>query len=540
MTGTTTTDEVHVETPAYVSALDKVVARADEGLELISSTETLEAALGKLSQLAAVYRASDVYNILKQRESALLAGALTRSLVEGALAEDWYASRPLAEAPRSATLAGERQNIADSVAVNGLSVPNLHRWNNPIADQRFATAPKGPGLPNVQASISKNAGTTLERTLLLPAPLMDVLGMCSHVNHAATWLTAGDDSREIGVSASPAFAAILAQSAGMAAASIRGFNHQGPVLDLIAAATASHEFDVLAPLGRPKLIENLRPKQPASGQQPWLEDEPTLAMDGLLKEIRDESLTVWRLVNDAPNPFAGPNPEINLTSALPYLAARDLLLLTIRSTFEGCSPLMAPTGARMLLEQGSELAWRFSDPSDSELLKRYQAHMDDATDRKKALESSLLTRTSSTEAVESLLFPRGRGNFAIDTRRMPNSQSAVIPSPQEHLSELSLGVAEPYWGLAYKLLTQAAHATPLGLLHAVARRDNATGEPALSHEMTALSLDTACTGAALVMRSLAPLIANQAGLPSPKDWLIELFDAVSKVHFKAQQIHFLG
>jgi len=536
-----TSDNQVNDTPAFLTALDAVVARADEGLELISSTDTMEEALQKLAQLAAVYRANDVYLIVNQQESALLAGALTRSLVEGALAENWYASRSAEETPRSTTLAAERQNIADAVANSGLTVPNLERWNNPIPDQRFASAPTGPSLPNVQTSISKNASTSIERTLLLPAPLVDVLGMCSHVNHTAAWLTAGDDSGQIGVTASTEFAAILAQSAGLSAASIRGFNHQGPALDLIAAATAAHDFDVVAPLGRPKVIEDCRPKQPKSVAQEWLAGEPIPALDDILHDLRNKGLVVWKLVKDAPNPDHGSNAGFNLVSALPYLSAQNLLLLTIRSTFEGCSPLMAPTGARMLLEQGSELSWRFSDPSDSELLKRYQSHMDDATDRKKALESSLRTRTSSVDAIERLLYPRGRGNFAIDNRRMPNSQPATIPSPQKHLSELDMGDAEPYWfELAYKLLTQAAHATPLGLLHAVARLDRETGQPTLSHEMTALSIDAACIGAALTFRCLAPLIAYQNDLDDTHEWLVELFDAVRDVHYTAQLLHFLG
>lgn len=533
-------EEEREKTPPYIIALDQVVTQADEGVELVRSTDSMEDGLRKLGHLAAVFRAYDVHNILKGGESALLAGALTRSLVEGALAERWYASRPSDELPRSATLAVERQNISDAVAAGDLSVPNLNRWNHPTADPLFGTASVGPALPNVQAGISKSVGTTIENTLLLPAPLMDVLGMCSHVNHAATWLTAGDDTRELGVVASPAFAAVLAQAAGLSAASIAGFNHQDSALDLIAAATASHDFDVIKPLGRAKRIEDLRPRRAATTARTWAEDEAPPGFDQLLEELQNEALAVWALVNEAPNPFAGPSQVVNLTSALPYLAARDLLWLTIRATYADCSPLMAPTGARMLLEQGSELAWRFSDPSDEELLKRYQAHMDDATDRKKALESSLRTRTSSADAIESLLYPRGRGDFAIDNRRMPDNQSAVIPKPTDHLSELSMGIPEEFWDLAYRLLTQAAHATPLGLLHAVARVDQATGKPVLSHEMTALSLDTACVGAALVMRSLAPLIANQAGLASPDSWLAELFRAVGTVHHTAMKIHFLG
>jgi hypothetical protein len=533
--------EEREEQVAYLHYLDAIVAALDEQVELVLPSDDLETALRKLQLLAAVYRADDVRNILNGRESALLAGALTRSLVEGALAEKWYASRPAEESPRSATLAVERQNIADAVAETDLCVPTLARWNNPLADQRFASAPTGPALPNIQAGISKQAGADIESTLLLPAPMVDLLGMCSHVNHVATWLTAGDDTKEFGVTASPEFAAVLAQAAGTSAASIGGINHQGPVLDLIAAATATHDFDLAASLGRPKRVENLRPRQaPESGSETWLAEENQAVMDAALDDLRDDALVVWNLINGAPSPFAGTTQGTNLVSALPYLAARDLLLLTIRSTYADCSPLMAPTAARMLLEQGSELSWRFSDPTDSELLKRYQAHMDYATDKKKAVENSLRTRTTSHDAIETLLYPRGRGSFAIDTRRMPDSESASVPGPLEHLSQLDLGDAEPFWPLAYKLLTQAAHATPLGLLHMAARTDTTTGKPFLSHEMTALSVHAACVGGALVMRTLAPLIAHQAGLPSPKGWLTELYRAVGKVHNKAPMIHFLG
>lgn len=526
-------------TPEYVTALTAILARAEDGLVLDSATDTLEESLQKLGHLASVYQLFDVRNIVEQRQSALLAGAITRSLVEGALAESWYESRPSEERPRSATLAAERQNIADAVKESGLTVPNLHRWNNPIPDKKFANAPTGPSLPNIQSSISKNASTSIEQALLLPAQIVDVLGMCAHVNHTATWLTAGDDSSEIGVTASPEFAAILAQSAGMSTASVHGFNHQPLIHNLIAAATASHDFNVVAPLGGPKIVEDLKPKQPKSDSQEWLENAPPLELDSLLEKLQDKALAVWKLVNEAPNPYSGPNLEVNLVSALPYLAARDLLLLTIRSTFADCSPLMAPTGARMLLEQGSELSWRFSDSDDEVLLRRYQSHMDYATDKKKALENSLRTRTSSFGAIERLLYPRGRGKFAIDNRRMPDSDRAMIPSPQDHLRALNLGEVEPYWDLAYKLLTQAAHATPLGLLHSVARLDPETQEMTLSHEMTALAIDAACTGAALTFRALAPLISNQAGLDDPHQWLVELFDAVGEVHSAAQRIHFL-
>lgn len=530
------------ELPDYVVALDRILVKADADLPLETANDDLESLLAKIGQLAGVFRGDDIYSLLRQGESAILAGGLGRSLVESAAAEHWYAARDKAERPRTATLALERQNIADSIGQSGLSVPNIARWNNPLADKRYADAVPGPALPNIQSALSSKAPSTVEGITALPAPIVDVLGMCSHVNYAATWLTAAPQPTELGVRPSPIFAAVLAQSSGLSLASLRGFNYQPVVLDLVATATAAHDFDVLPRLGRQKLVQQIAPSRPASLSASWLENEPPPLFDFLLEGLRDKAERVWHLVNQAPNPFGGSSNVANLTTALPYLTARGLLLLTLRSTYGDCSPLMAPTGARMLLEQGSELSWRSADPSDEELLARYVAVMDDATDRKKALEQKLLTRTSSTRAVEELLYPLGRNGFAVDRRRRSaNDVPNRPPSPKMHLNALALGVAEPNWGdLAYKLLTQAAHATPLGLLHSVARLDPSTGNPALSHEMTALSIDTACIGSALTFQSLAPLIALQAGLPSPREWLKELFEAVVDVHRDAQLIHFLG
>ena len=527
--------------PSFIAAFDSVLTRADQDIPVELDSDSLETMLSKYSQYASVLRADDVFSLLSSGDTALIAGSIGRSLVESAVAERWYLSRGHGELPRSATLALERENIVKQVHDQGLSVPNLERWNNPLPDARFAGAPVGPSLPNLQSGLSTKAPSSVEAITQLPAPMVDLLAMCTHVNHAASWLTVIPGEHQLGVTASTGFSALLAQSTGLSLAAVRGFPFESTVLDLVATSTAVHDFDLLAPLGKPKDIEASPGGRPATSMGRWLENPPPSTYDIRLAKLELGAAKVWQLVNDAPNPFEGTTNVSNLTAALPYLAARGILLRTLTSLRGGCSPFLAPTGARMLLEQGSELAWRTADTADAELASRYAMVMDDATDRKKSLEQKLLSRTSSRLGVEKLLYPLGRGPFAVDHRRSPQNQKSRPPAPGVHLDALNLGDAEPNWGgLAYKLLTQVAHATPLGVLHVVARQIPGSGNPALSHEMAALTIDAACIGAALTFRSLAPVIAMQAGLPTPTDWLRELFEAVRDVHAQAQLLHFLG
>ncbi|MCM0614427.1 hypothetical protein MOD31_00150 [Paenarthrobacter sp. TYUT067] len=533
-------ESVTAPTAQHLLSLYEIIGQADEDIPEIGNLDHLEDALGKLAQRFAVHSAYDVLELLRDGGSALLAGSVSRAILETAVSEQWYQSRPAEEFPRNATLAIERDNIRSVVAELDVSVPNLARWNNPIPDIRFAHAALGPALPNLQTDLSGKARTSIERITALPAPIVDLLAMCSHVSHTALWMAASDDGPELGVSSSLSFGAVLSQTTGTALAAIRGLS--GTALsDLVDSATRIHEFEIQPSAGRDRLVESMRAKKPAKDAKVWLETPPPPALNHLLDEVKAKATEVWRIINDAPNPFQTGSP-VNLTSALPYLQARDLMWQVIKAVQGQAPPLSSPAAARMLLEQAGDIMWRLADSSDEQLRARYNAHMDSATDRKENLYNSLRARTSSPEAVEKLLYPRGRGSFAIDTRRQPRGgETTEIPLPRILLGGLVLGVAEPNWGeLAYKLLTQVAHATPLGLLHSFARFDESTQQHTLSHEMTALAIDAACIGIVYVMRGLAPLIAHQANLPRPDAWLEELRIAVTDVHAAAMLVHFLG
>lgn len=137
---------------SVLHALDAVLDHADQNLPISSEKDGIEPYLQALGQLASVYRADDVYRLLRKRDSALLAGALTRSLVESAVLDRWASSREFEEKPFEATLAQERSRIAHEVQRrSSLSVPTLKRWNNPTTYPELAMAIPGRSFPNVQS-----------------------------------------------------------------------------------------------------------------------------------------------------------------------------------------------------------------------------------------------------------------------------------------------------------------------------------------------------------------------------------------------------
>ena len=105
---------------------------------------------------------------------------------------------------------------------------------------------------------------------------------------------------------------------------------------------------------------------------------------------------------------------------------------------------------------------------------------------------------------------------------------------------LSLGAGFPETGwfdLAYSLLSQVAHGTPLGMLHATSRQNG--DALAMSYEMCALVADAACIGVTQVLGPFGMVLGHVNGLEDVREWLHELNECAAKVHRAAQPLHFL-
>lgn len=392
------------------------------------------------------------------------------------------------------------------------------------------------------SNLSKSASSSIESITGLPAPLVDLLAMCGHGNHAASWMTVSQPPHAIGVTGSRPFQAVLTQMAGTSLASIRQIPDILVVKKLAFAASEVHGFVEFISADPPRKIETAEPTVKNNVGAYWLEQPPNNFLFRNLESLMHAKSRMFELINEAPDPFAGGKAEINLVWALPYLSARDLLLRTLTAVDGDDSPFMAPTSARILFEQGGQFSWMVKEPEIDSVQSIYEATMDDAANRKKRIVSALRKQCVAPEAIESLMYPLGRAEYAVDKRRTPaNLKLPAIANVATQLGRMRLGHFEPDWGpLTYQLLTQVAHATPLGLLHAFSNADPDTAHARLSPEMTALAIDTACIGAAFTFRSLAPVVTKICGLPDPQEWLEEVFNEMHNIHYLSQPIHFLG
>ncbi|WP_269167499.1 hypothetical protein [Modestobacter sp. VKM Ac-2977] len=178
--------------------------------------------------------------------------------------------------------------------------------------------------------------------------------------------------------------------------------------------------------------------------------------------------------------------------------------------------------------------------NDDELMKRYVTIMDAATQGRTLFRQRLLDAGTATASVARLLdtLPASPP-LAIDRRRTPANLRAPRPErPAVQLIQLGNDAAEEHWyEVAYSLLSQVIHATPLGEMHLQARRHGDVRK--LSHEMTALSADVACLSTATLVGPLAGLLAQLYGIGDVSAWSGELYRAAGEVHSVARLVHFL-
>ncbi|MFF6835913.1 hypothetical protein ACFY84_29375 [Streptomyces sp. NPDC012438] len=303
--------------------------------------------------------------------------------------------------------------------------------------------------------------------------------------------------------------------------------------DVVAAASAIHGLGDPKPVAAPPKI---RAKQPKRRLRP----EALVAHDDLLPDIAHAGLVVTaiREYDDfvsswITDPWAHGDPK--LASVLAYAGAHSTFS-TVMSTFEDHAAVASVFAARMLLEEAARFTWLVQDPEDEEaFVQRSTRYFDEFRARKKKT-IALFASNGVALAAATRLFRLP--DSVIEGPESISKCRRQLPSIDEMLLLMGAPYPEPGWlPVAYSLLSQVTHSTPIGLVHMARYRDGTLSAHDISPEMLALALDVACLGSARLL-GMSSLMLTQ-GSDEARQYALGLEERALAVHDKARLVHWL-
>jgi hypothetical protein len=512
--------------------LNAAIGDRDVGVELSAPPDDV------FQGLAAVTTTTRMFGcavLLREGMGTTTVAAATRGTLESAAQMKWRHGPSWETGAARGQLEYERQGLVDLVSKYELFVPNVDRWLHPLHIQAAIDPVGSVRAPDGKRIIDKRS--TLASALLgMPSAAADLLAMAGHANATAGLLTVSEGSAALGFEASPVGSALLAHAVGSVGVHAGGLfddaEIQGLLVDLRKVCTAVTQLPSVAPPGLVAL-----PIQAADTAVPF-EYLPTQPIHDELLDNLFAHLSAFRnLLKEGPTPYESPSKIVNLESALPYLTAIDTALVCFAAAEAHIATDLAAVSARMLLEAGARATWTFNDGQKVE--GRYALIRNEGTHKRAALRQKLRSQGVPDHVIDALLSPLSK-QLAPDhdkVRTLPAGTPDKQPPPIEQLLRLGMGFAEEGWlALAYSLLSQVTHLTPLGVLHATAR-ETPLG-PGLSHEMTALAVDVAVLGVITSALPHAHLVAAEAGRDI-RDWDRSMRVAAAKIHNAARLLHFL-
>ncbi len=493
----------------------------------------------ELRSMVAADRLYGVTQLLRAGTGATVAAATVRSLLEAAAISLWESGPAAHRLAGLAALEQERLRVMALITEQGLTVPNWERWLAPLNVTQTLGRSTSTGWPDPAKLVVKRSGMT-SGILGMTSAVANLLAMAGHANAAAAWISVADAPHPVGFEPTPVYRALLAQAAGRSATYVVGLppHHEiwNKVEDLDRASRAVTLMPATPPPAAPidKAVE-------VRGFVGDIDFWPiTERLENVFEELLSRVSAFAALLSQGPDPYAGPPGEVNLSAVLPYLTALGSAEVCF-ATAKGDLPAdLAPIAARMLLEEGARTQWMFAHDDELEVQARYNAIRNEETRARSALRSRLASHGVPSKTVAGLLdpLPAGRVPHLDTVRPIPPGRTEAQVPPYEQMLKLGINYAEPGWlALAYSLLSQMTHMTPLGLLHSAAR--SGRWGPTLSHEMTALAVDTAALGVTRTVLPHAGVLARTAGLDPIDEWANDLWRHAQHVHQVAQLLHFL-
>lgn len=302
--------------------------------------------------------------------------------------------------------------------------------------------------------------------------------------------------------------------------------------DVVTAASAVHG------LGDPKPLTGADPKVRAKARTRHLRPEVLVAHHNVLPDILDAGPVVAavRQYEDfvsswITSPWAHGDPK--LASALTYAGAHSTFS-TVMSTFEDHAAVATVFAARMLLEEAARFTWLTQDVQDEDAFVQRSTQYFDEFRAKKRDTIALFAGNGVALAAATRLLKMPdhvvEGPETIGKGRRP------LPPIDKMLLLMGAPYPEPGWlPVAYSLLSQVTHSTPIGLVHMARYRDGVLSAHDISPEMLALALDVSCLGSAHLL-GMSGLMLTQ-GSDEAQRYATGLAKHANEVHNKARLVH---
>ncbi|MGW1154762.1 hypothetical protein ACWD45_26180 [Streptomyces rubiginosohelvolus] len=507
-------------------------------------------------------------------------GALARSLFDDGLLWQWIAESPAERRPALlGSMLEERSRICGYLEDHKVSCPHLARWFVPlngVTDLTGASlaALSAPSLPDtaelldtfLASSPTRSASPALigggvedllkaARGMLAMSGLRGAVMVLGHAGHGnllglqSSMAAGGVPGHDLRADHEALFMHVAAVGAtvtllGVCAAvpecwppEVEGGGFLGTLMrlteDVVAAASAVHGLgDPVPAAGAPKVRTKERKRR--------LRSKALVARAHLLPDIAhagrvvaaareyDDFVDSW-----ITSPHAHGNAK--LWSVIAYAGARSTFS-TVMSTFEDHASVTSVFAARMLLEEAARFTWLVQDPEDEDtFVQRSTRYFDEFRARKKK-SIALFAGNGVALAAATRLF-RLPDNVVERPETIAKGRQP-LPSIDEMLLLMGAPYPEPGWlPVAYSLLSQVTHSTPIGLVHMARYRDGILSAHDISPEMLALALDVACLGSARLM-GMSGLMLTQ-GSDEARQYALGLEKRARSVHDEARLVHWL-
>ncbi|WP_394617166.1 hypothetical protein JNUCC0626_47450 [Lentzea sp. JNUCC 0626] len=247
------------------------------------------------------------------------------------------------------------------------------------------------------------------------------------------------------------------------------------------------------------------------------------AAEGYYELARSMVLGLW----DNGNP--------TLHAALAYGGGHSNLEAVMATYDRTGSAAIAVFAARMLIEEAARMLWRYTPADPEDVKTRAKQYFDEFRARQKSTINTL-TGSGVSAAAARRVFARP-GNVTVETPDDVIAKGRLpLPTITSMLREMGEPFPEPGWlEVAYSLLSQFTHSTPIGLLHTVRFRDGTWHGNEISTELLALTLDAACLGSAHVLGMSAILLTDASD--SAVEYRRALLRQAMVVHALAREVH---